>query len=113
MKYPQPQIIKIPNCVKYIRFGIGWDGFWFWEVITKYRGETGIGFAFSTNFGEDRETWQQYNEYLFTLPEVDRKRKVLNIVRKLEKLLIRGPHTYGGIYKFDTKRLFTLIKRHK
>jgi len=113
MKHPKIDIIEIPNCVKYIRYGVGWAGLWFWEVVTTYPGETGIGFAFSTNFGQDREAWVKYSEYMFTLSEIEQKQTARRLVKEMEQMLLTGPHTYGGIYKFDTKRLFTLIKRHR
>jgi hypothetical protein len=108
MKIPQ---IKVHYYYKdgtpvFIRYGIGRDGYYFFEVITKMR--HGASYLFTNKF-DNKTKWDKYIKYLNTLDVETRIKKVKKVVKRIEKHLDGRDIPIGGIYKFKVKTLFVKL----
>lgn len=108
MKIPKVKISYYykDNTPVYVRYGIGRDGYYFFEVITKMR--HGASFLFSTNF-DYKFKWKRYLKYLNKLDVETRVKKVKKVLHKIYQEIDINDIPYGGTYKFNVKTLFKKI----
>ena len=79
-----------------IRYGIHYNGDYFFEVIVRYSIQ-GVAYQYSSHM-DNKKKWLRFNEYLRTL-DVEKRVK---IVRKIIKRI-------DGVYKFKTSNLFKKV----
>ena len=92
-----------------IRYGIGYDGNYFFQVVTRYSIQ-GVAFNYCSHM-RDIEKWKKFTQYLNGL-DVEKRVKLINrVVTRMLRQLYRLDYKIDGVYKFKHGNLFN--KSHK
>ena len=109
MKIPlfiiDPTYVESPPVA--IRYGIHYNGDYFFEVIVRYSIQ-GVAYQYSSHM-DNKKKWLRFNEYLRTLDVEKRVKIVRRIIKRFLKQLRNRGERIDGVYKFKTSNLFKKV----